>query len=88
MIEEMPLTAAEMQRYVGTYNPGRGPIRVWEDEGKIRTLGGALRRVGEHEFVLDFDPYMVVTFEVVGDRAVSMAVEREGNRTVARRVSG
>ncbi len=86
-VEILPLAAADMMPYVGVYNPGRGPIRVLQASGELRTLGGVLQRVGEHEFVLDYDPYVVVTFEVEGERATTMAIERGGTETVAPRVS-
>lgn len=85
-VEILPLAPAEMDRYVGIYDPGRSPIRVLRLEGELRMVGGVLRRVGEHRFVLDFDPYRVVTFEVESDVAVSMTMEREGAKAVAPRV--
>ena len=76
-----------MMVYVGVYNPGRSPIRVLQVDGELRALGEVLQRVGEHEFVLDSDPYQVITFTVEDGKAVSMTIQREGPKTVAPRVS-
>ncbi len=86
-VDVLPLSPQDAATYVGVYNPGRGPIRVLQSEGVLRALGGTLQRVGEHTFVLDYDPHRVVTFEVEGGRAQTMTLEREGSVTVAPRMT-
>jgi len=87
VVEVLPLEPADAALYVGVYNPGRGPIRVLLVDGELRALGAALQRVGEHEFVVDSDPYRVITFTVEDGQAVSLTMQREGPETVAPRVS-
>lgn len=87
VVAVLPLSPADATLYVGVYNPGRGPIRVLLVEGELRALGATLQRVGEHEFVVDGDPYQLVTFTVEDGQAVSMTIQREGPETVAPRVS-
>jgi len=85
-VEALPLDPADAQIYVGVYNPGRGPMRVFQRDGVLLVRGAEVVRVGEHEFVVADDPYATVTFQVEDGRVVSVTMEREGNKTVAPRV--
>lgn len=87
VIDEIELEAAELQRYAGLYNPGRSSIPVVLVDGELRLFGRRLRPTGNHVFYPEDDNYQSVSFEIEGDRAVSMHIEREGQSTIAKRVA-
>lgn len=84
-VTEVALTEDELQRYAGTYEAGRSPIRVGFQDGTLRLFGAALRPIGNHVFVAADDPYRRVTFTVEDGRVVGFVSEREGQRIVAKR---
>lgn len=86
-IREVPLRAQQLSRYAGTYHPGRAPFRVAVQDGGLVLFGNRLRHIGNHTFVPVDDPYQRVTFRVEGDSVMELTTEREGHRTVARRVT-
>ena len=85
-IQEVDLTAAQLEMYAGTYHPGRSPIRASVRDGRLFMMGRALRPIGDHRFVSSIDSHRRITFTVEGDRALSVRIEREGQVTEAPRV--
>lgn len=85
-VVEVPLPEAELRKYAGSYNPGRSPFRVAFENGALMLFGTRLRPIGGHRFVAADDPYQQVTFEVAGGEVTSLTIEREGQKTTARRV--
>ncbi|MDX1384692.1 MAG: hypothetical protein R3190_13660, partial [Thermoanaerobaculia bacterium] len=85
VVEEVPMSAEELETYAGIYDAGRSPIAVMLVDGELRIFGRRLRAVGGHEFRVDGDAYRTVTFDVVGGRARSLRMEREGQVTTATR---
>ena len=85
-VVEVPFAEADLRKYAGTYNPGRSPFRVAFENGALMLFGTRLRPIGGHRFVAADDPYQQVTFEVTGGEVTSLTIEREGQKTTARRV--
>jgi hypothetical protein len=86
-VEVLPITTAEIARYVGTYAlqlPGRTlDARVFEEDGKLMVQPqgqstSELLRVGEHEFVVAAERGIRLVFTVEGDQATSLALHQGG----------
>lgn len=86
-VVEVPIPEAQLRTYAGTYNPGRSPFRVGFESGALTLFGSRLRPVGIHRFVSADDPYQEVTFQVTNGEVTGVTVEREGQTTVAKRVT-
>lgn len=85
-VVEVPVPETELRKYAGTYNPGRSPLRVVLENGALTLFGTRLRPIGGHRFVAADDPYQEVTFELTGGEVTAVVIEREGQKTTARRV--
>jgi CubicO group peptidase (beta-lactamase class C family)/pimeloyl-ACP methyl ester carboxylesterase len=81
---EVPIAAAELQRYLGTYDTGNFPLEVAEAAGRLRIeIKGpiALRHLGGHTFASDSDPDAVrLIFSMVVGRADRVVLEFAGMR--------
>jgi len=83
VVRDLPLTAAERARYVGSYALGSMTLRVFEQGDVLMaqaTGQGAdrLRSQGQHSFVPTFDDAARVEFEVAGDRATGLILHQGG----------
>jgi CubicO group peptidase (beta-lactamase class C family) len=87
VIDEVELQPGELQQYAGTYDPGRSWIHVVLVDGELRLFGQRLRATGNHVFYPEDDNYQSITFELEGDRAVALRIEREGQSTIAQRLA-
>jgi len=92
VVRDVPLTAAERARYVGSYALGSMTLRVFEQGDVLMaqaTGQGAdrLRSQGQHIFVPTFDDAVRVEFEVAGDRATGLILHQGGRVQRAARVN-
>ncbi len=86
VVTPVAITEAELQRYAGSYQPGRSPFVFTVRDGALFANGARLVAVGNHRFVAADDPDRTFTFEVTRDQAVSVVAEREGATQAAPRV--
>ncbi|HEX5726370.1 MAG TPA: serine hydrolase, partial [Longimicrobiaceae bacterium] len=86
-VRDLPLTAAEMARYEGTYTLQLGPrtldLRIFVQDGRLMSQAtgqGAfrLRHQGEHAFVPDFDDEVRLVFTVESGRAAGVTLHQGG----------
>ena len=86
-IPDLPLTAAEMARYEGSYTLRMGerslPVRIFAQDGKLMSQAagqGAFRLLsqGDHVFLAEFDTSVRVVFTVENGRATSMTLHQNG----------
>jgi len=85
-IVEVSLTTEELRIYAGIYNPGRSPMDVVLDDGRLTVFGQALRPVGDHVFVSSGDPDLEFIFTVLDGEATSVETSRQGQSSKAPRV--
>lgn len=92
VVLDLPLTADELDRYVGVYELRPGfelTVRRRGSELFARATGQGefrLRPQGDHVFVPTFDDAARVEFDVSGDRAGSLVLHQGGRSTEAERV--
>jgi hypothetical protein len=86
-VRDLPLTAAEMARYEGTYTLQLGPqtmdLRVFVQDGKLMTQATGqsafvLRSQGGHVFIPTFDDEVRLVFTMENDRAASVTLHQGG----------
>ncbi len=89
---DLPLTAADRARYVGSYTLGgdQPTVRVLEQGGALaieRAGWGVyrLRNLGDHVFAPSYDLSVRVAFEVTGDRATAVTMTEDGQTRRATR---
>ncbi|MDQ3606503.1 MAG: beta-lactamase family protein [Gemmatimonadota bacterium] len=90
-VKDLPLSAAEGERYAGTYDLGPMQIRVFVDGERVMAQGTGqpafrLLYQGNHEFRASFDERTRLVFEVSGERAESFTLYQGGATMPARRV--
>jgi D-alanyl-D-alanine carboxypeptidase len=93
---DLPLTAQERARYLGTYtlklpNGNTLALRVFEQDGLLLSQATnqptiRLYSQGNHAFSVDFDPNARLTFTVEGDRATRLTLLQGGASMVGERV--
>lgn len=92
---DLPISAAEVDRYLGLYSFGPGKEDALEvtksSQGilSIKRIGRSLRflnRVGEHVFAPRGAPSVRIRFAVEGDKATTLTVLDPGPVVVCRRV--
>ena len=83
-IKELPLSAADFDRYSGVYSYQSTPtkvreLKVFKDKGNLMAQIGdnkpfLLRSQGNHEFIPDVNGITNINFEVKGDKAVGLTI--------------
>jgi len=91
LVRDLPLTAAERARYVGSYALGQTTVRVLEQGDALATESGQgvfrLRSLGQHVFVPTYDDSARIEFEVSSDRATGFTINQDGVARHATRVN-
>jgi hypothetical protein len=92
-ISDQPLSAAEMQRYVGEYQMEQGPVYVSVQGDKLITRLGTrddggfqLHYQGNDTFIPSIDRDIRVVFKLANGKATSFTVTQEGQSSEAKRV--
>lgn len=82
-VADLPLSEAEIARYVGTYDLGPLQLRIFAQDGRLMAQGTGqpafpLLYQGEHEFRASFDERVRIVFEVSGERAAALTLYQGG----------
>jgi hypothetical protein len=90
-VMEVPTTAEERARYVGTYLLGETEVRVLEEDDHLAVEAEgqgsmALRYQGDHTFVEAFAGGVRLTFEMQDNRAIGFVFQQGGQALRAARV--
>lgn len=92
-ILDLPLTEAQMARYVGSYRlvDDTLDVRVFVEDGKLMvqaTDQSAFRILfqGEHEFRAEFDTSVRIVFDAKGDTSAEFKLHQGGGTVLALRV--
>jgi CubicO group peptidase (beta-lactamase class C family) len=93
VIADLPLTAEERARYVGTYDLGQLQVRVFESAGTLMaqaTNQSALRMKyqGDQTFLLEAPQEIKLVFVLEGNRAIRFTLHQNGAVVPAPRVGG
>lgn len=91
---EVPIEAAQLERYVGTYDLAPAvpiQVRVFVENGRLIAQGTdqaplQLRHLGNHGFAGPDGMGIRMVFTMDGDHATSMTVHQGGTELVARRI--
>jgi len=93
MISDLPLTAAEVERYVGSFKFEQIQLdtRIFVEDGKLMVQGKnqpsfRLLFQGDSEFRAEFDHDVKLVFDAEGEKAASFVLQQGGGRQVAKRV--
>ncbi len=90
VMAEIPLEAAELQRYCGTYQLDTTRVRIFAADGRLRFEGNepgfALLYQGRHVFVSAADKSVSVKFQFENERTASFTLTRGGFESNARRM--
>jgi hypothetical protein len=93
VVKDLPLSPEERQRYIGTYDFGVYPLRIFDEGGRLKfdmKLGRPpyeLLYQGDHTFVARIDPDAIrLTFSMLGGRADKLIFEMAAMRWYADRV--
>lgn len=88
---DLPTTAAQRSRYVGTYDfaPDDFQIRILEEDGRLVALATGtgplpLRHQGEHTFRGPAGSGIVMVFTLTGDRVTGLVLPQSGGMTARR----
>lgn len=89
-IVDILLKPAAMKPYLGTYQIGCTSLIIRAGEGRLildDAVAGerTLLNQGDHFFIVESDPDMTLTFELVDDHAVSFVLDDHGVEAVATR---
>ncbi|MGH7469447.1 MAG: nuclear transport factor 2 family protein [Longimicrobiales bacterium] len=87
----LPLSVADLQKYVGEYQMEHGPVVVYAEQGKLMTrLGGGegfpMYYQGKDTFIPAIDSGIRIVFTVASGKATSFTVTQEGTSMEAKRV--
>jgi hypothetical protein len=92
-ISSLPLTSAQMQRYVGEYKMEQGPVHVFVDNGKLMTKlgfhdenGFQIHYQGNDTFIPSIDRSIRMVFTVTDGKVTGFTVTQDGQTMEARRV--
>lgn len=88
VIEEVAAAPADLERYAGTYDPGRAPVTFTLRDGDLYGFGRRLAPVGDGVFHPEGDPFTRIEFAEAPDGGPSpeCAVTTAGNPRRFRRV--
>ncbi len=94
VVKDLPLSPEERQRYIGTYDFGVYPLRIFDEGGRLKfdmKLGRPpyeLLYQGDHTFVARSDPDAIrLTFSMLGGRADKLILEMAAMRWYADRAA-
>ncbi len=94
VVKDLPMSPVERQRYIGTYDFGVYPLRIFEEGGtlkldmKLGRLPYELLYQGDQTFVARTDPDAIrLTFSMLGGRADKLVLEMAAMRWYANRVT-
>lgn len=87
-IEEVTVAPAVLERYAGTYDPGRAPVTFTLREGGLHGLGRRLAPVGDGVFHPEGDPFTRIEFAEApgGGPSPECTITTAGNPRRFRRV--
>jgi hypothetical protein len=92
-ISGQPLTAAQMQRYVGEYKMEQGPVHVFVENGKLMTrlgfhdeTGFQIHYQGNDTFIPAIDRTIRMVFAIADGKVTGFTVTQDGQTMEARRV--
>jgi CubicO group peptidase (beta-lactamase class C family) len=90
-VKDLPLTAEQIARYVGTYDLGRLQLRVFSEGDRLMAQGTGqmaiqLRWQGGDDFRAAFDERVRIIFEPGGERAGALTLYQGGAEMRAPRV--
>ena len=88
----LKLEEAEKRKYLGDYKYGEGAndgfsiklnMKKLLSLGKLGKSGGALWRIGEHEFTYQGAPSVILKFQIQNDKVISLSVNEPGLKLTA-----
>ncbi len=92
IVRDLPLTAAERARYVGSYALGPMTLRIFEQGDSLMSqatgqAAARLRAQGQHRFIPTSNDAVSIEFEVAADRATGLVLHQGGRDVHAARVN-
>jgi hypothetical protein len=85
----VPLTASELEKYVGAYRAGPGRVMVSQRGQRLHVAGPVdadLAHVGNHTFVIVEEPDVRLVFHLEGASAMSLAWTSRGRTLTLPRI--